>query len=93
MAQQPFRRDFVLANDIGLHARPAALLVQTAARFDARVRVDCRGKAADARSLFSLLALGAGRGSTITVQAEGPEAEAALAAIAALIGGGFAEGA
>jgi phosphotransferase system HPr (HPr) family protein len=93
MTQRPLQQDFVLANDIGLHARPAALLVQTAARFDARVRVLCRGKSADARSLFSLLALGAGRGSTITIQADGREAEAALAAIAALIGRGFAEGA
>ena len=83
------QQEFVLENATGLHARPAALLVQTVARFDARVRVGHRGRTADARSLFSLLALGAGHGSTITVETEGAEAEAALTAIAALIGSGF----
>lgn len=91
MAGEAVQREYMLDRGIGLHARPAALLVQTAARFDARVRVVHGGKSADARSLFSLLALGAGHGSTITVQVEGAEAEAALAAIGALIEGGFAE--
>jgi phosphotransferase system HPr (HPr) family protein len=85
------RREFILTNATGLHARPAAALVRTAARYGARVEVVCGGRVADAKSLLSLLSLGAGHGSTIRIQAAGADADAALAAIAALIAGGFAE--
>ncbi len=89
---QMLEQQFALANAVGLHARAATLLVQTAARFKATVYVRHRARTADARSLLSLLSLGAGRGSTITVHAEGEDAAQALAAIADLIAGNFGEG-
>ncbi len=83
--------EFLLTNAVGLHARPAAQLVRTVAPFTARVQLTCGGRTAEARSLLSLLALGAGRGSLISVRAEGEDAEAALAAIAALVARNFDE--
>lgn len=83
--------EFVLGNEVGLHARPAALLVKSAARFTARITVTRGDRAADARSLFSLLALGATRGAAVMVRAEGPDAREALAAIAALFENNFSE--
>ncbi|MGB9775264.1 MAG: HPr family phosphocarrier protein [Anaerolineae bacterium] len=65
----------------GLHARPAARFVQTARRFHSRVRVLYGGREADAKSLLSLLALGVEPEAVITIQAEGEDAEEALAAL------------
>jgi phosphocarrier protein FPr len=79
-------------NPHGLHARPAARFVQTASSFDARVRVrdvtNGRGPA-DASSLNAVAMLGATQGHTIEVSASGPQASAALEAIAALAARGF----
>ena len=72
---------------LGLHARPAARIVETAARFDARVTLadeTTGGDPADARSLSALVTLGARQGHTLLARASGPEAAAALAALAAL---------
>ena len=84
-------QEFTLGNAVGLHARPAAQLVQTLARFTATVRVSHGGRTVDARSILSLLSLGATRGSTISVRVEGADAPDALTAIAALIAGNFGE--
>lgn len=71
----------VLADPEGLHARPAAALVRTVARFDARVTVD----GAEASSLLALLALGLRTGVEVRVRATGPEAGAARAAVVDLL--------
>lgn len=79
-------------NKVGLHARPAALFVQTAARFkDTRVEVVKDGAARDAKSILSVLTLGVSQGTTITVRAEGPQAEAALDALTDLVDRDFDE--
>src|SRR2546423_13590626 len=71
-------RQLTITNKVGLHARPAALFVQTAARFkDTRVEVVKDGMVRDAKSILSVLTLGVGQGTTITVRAEGPQADAA----------------
>ena len=81
-------------NRLGLHARPAALLVRTAAGFDARVRVtdatNGRGPVS-ARSLNGVGTLGARRGDELVIGASGPEATAALAAVSRLADEGFGE--
>jgi multiphosphoryl transfer protein len=85
-----------LLNPHGLHARPAARLIEAAAQFDARVEVENvtsgRGPVS-ARSLNALATLGARRGTQIVVRASGPEAAAALAAVRELAESGFGEGA
>jgi phosphocarrier protein HPr len=75
------RVDFTVMDPIGLHARPAGELVKTAARHQARVRLELGGKAADARSIVQLLGLGVRQGSVVTVTAEGADEADALAAV------------
>ena len=69
-------RQLTITNKVGLHARPAALFVQTAARFrDTRVEVLKDGLIRDAKSILSVLTLGVSQGTTITVRADGPQAD------------------
>jgi phosphocarrier protein HPr len=81
-----------ITNKVGLHARPAALFVQTAARFkDTRVEVVKDGLVRDAKSILGVLTLGVSQGTTITVRAEGPQADAAVAALTDLVSRDFDE--
>lgn len=82
---------FTLNNPAGLHARPASLFVQTAARFQARVEVQGRGRTADATSIIGILSLGARQGETILVRASGADAQAALDALSELVQANFYE--
>ena len=85
-------RQLTIQNAVGLHARPAALFVRTAAGFkDTSVQLIANGLTRDAKSLLNVLALAVGPGTTITVRADGPQAEAALAALADLVARDFDE--
>ncbi len=70
-----------IEDEVGLHARPAAVFVRTAAGFDASITVTRDDRRADAKSLLEVLQLEAGKGVVITVTAEGDDADAALAAL------------
>jgi phosphocarrier protein len=85
------RRDLVIRNRLGLHARAAARFVSTAGRFRARVTAGRDGRVMDGKSILGILLLGASRGTTVEVTAEGPDEEEAMAALAALVEGGFGE--
>jgi phosphotransferase system HPr (HPr) family protein len=76
-----------LPADVDLHARPAAEFVRTAMRFDASITVQAGDGRSDAKSLLSVLALGARRGSTLVLGADGADADAALEALAACVAG------
>jgi len=67
----------------GLHARPAAKFVQAASRFSSRIVIREDGREADAKSLIALLGLTIRPSSEITLAADGPDADEALAALAA----------
>lgn len=85
-------RTFTLTNATGLHARPASVFVQTVQKFagtDVFVRKGERE--VNARSLLSVLSLGVGSGESITIRCQGPQANEALEALAALVEGGFGE--
>ena len=84
-------RQVVIPNKRGLHARAAAKFVTLAERFGASVDVVKDGQVVAARSIMGLMMLGAGRGSTIELRAEGWDAKEALDALAALVEGGFDE--
>jgi phosphocarrier protein HPr len=75
----------VITNKIGLHARPAALLIQEAARFQSQIHLQSGEKAANARSLTGILKLGAQMGAEITIRAEGEDAGEAVQALVALV--------
>jgi phosphotransferase system HPr (HPr) family protein len=80
-----------IMNAVGLHARPAALFVQTANKFVCDLMVTNGDSEGDAKSILDLLLLGANQGCTITVSAEGPDAEEALAALKELHAQNFGE--
>lgn len=76
-------RTITLGGD--LHARPAGALAVTAARFGAKISVVAGERSADARSVLGVMGLGAASGQEITVRAEGPDADEAVAAIIAVL--------
>jgi phosphocarrier protein len=82
---------FEILNRLGLHARAAALVVDTASRFDADITVVKDGQAVNGKSIMGLMMLAAAQGSTVEVIALGPEAAEAVEAIGALIAGRFNE--
>lgn len=80
-----------IVNRLGLHARAAAKLVQTAAGFDSRVTLVKDGDEVDAKSILGILLLAAGQGESIVVRCEGEDEEAALEAVERLIADRFHE--
>jgi phosphotransferase system HPr (HPr) family protein len=87
--------DIEVRNPSGLHARPAALFVETARRFSADVRITNLNrnpqKMASARSLLAVLALGITRGHTIRIVAHGADAKQAVSALRELVESGLGE--
>ena len=78
-----------VSNPLGLHARAAARFVHAATAFVSRIRVARGDREMDGKSIMGLLLLGAAQGSVITLSADGPDEQAALAALAGLVGRGF----
>ena len=74
-----------IASKVGLHARPAAAVVKAANELPTVVTIAKDDRAVDARSMLSILSLGAEHGDTVQVSAEGPEAAAAVATMVALL--------
>ncbi|PRY34352.1 dihydroxyacetone kinase phosphoryl donor subunit DhaM [Umezawaea tangerina] len=85
------RLDVVLTNEVGLHARPSALLARTVAELDADVVVRFGGEEADAKSVLALMGLGAPEGARIEVVASGKDADEALRRVEELAERGFDE--
>jgi phosphocarrier protein len=81
----------VIANKNGLHARPAAEIVKTAARFASDIVIVRDDLEVNGKSIMGVLMLAAECGSTITLRASGPDESAAVDAIATLISGRFGE--
>jgi phosphocarrier protein HPr len=74
-----------IKNKLGLHARAAALWVQTAARFESDIQVTKEEQTVDGKSILGLMMLAAAQGSTIEVRACGPQAAEALKALEELV--------
>lgn len=84
-------RSLEVKNRLGIHARVAAQLVQTANRFEARILLEFNGQAVDARSILGILTLCCPMGSYLSVEADGPDAEEAMAAFERLFDEKFGE--
>ena len=84
-------RELPIINKRGLHARASAKFVQTVERFDADVRVRRGQEVVGGTSIMGLMMLGAGPGTTITVEATGRQANEVVEALAALVSGRFTE--
>lgn len=80
-----------ICNKLGLHARAASKLANTANQFGSQIKVSCNGKTIDAKSIMSLMLLAACKGTDITVFADGKDENNAIEAVIALIDNRFDE--
>jgi phosphocarrier protein len=86
-------QDIVVSNRLGLHARASAKLVQLVQGFKATVWLINRGREVNAQSIMGVMMLAAGMGTPLTIRADGPDEELALAAVVELFERKFDEGA
>ena len=91
MPSQRIIKDLIVKNAHGLHARSGALLAKTANQFESEVTPEKNGQSVNGKSIMGVLMLAASQNSVLTVTVEGTDAEAAMAAIAALFEAGFNE--
>ena len=91
-ADERAERSIVIQNELGLHARAATKLVQTASKFPCEVTVAKDGHEVNGKSIMGVLMLVASKGTTVVLRAKGDRAQEAVAAIAALIDDKFGEG-
>lgn len=84
------RRNVTVVNQLGIHARPATLLVQAAARYEADIFLS-KGDVSriNGKSIMGVMMLAAEQGAEVLVEAEGSDAEAAVQAVSDLLGGDF----
>ena len=85
------RGQLTIMNPLGLHARPAAKLVDCAARYTSEIRLTHQGQAIDAKSIMSVLMLAAPCGAILEVTLDGNDEQAALEALEVLFSNGFGE--
>ncbi len=85
------RRDLKLTNRLGLHARAASKLVQTASQFDAEVWLERDSRRVNAKSIMGVLMLAAPCGAELVLEVDGPDEEKAVEALAGLIERRFGE--
>lgn len=78
-------KEMEIKNSQGLHARPATLLVQKATRFKCDIKIEHKGKSANAKSLIGILSLGISKGANITLSTKGSDENVALKEIVELI--------
>ena len=86
-----YEKNFVIKNKLGLHARPAALLVQTANRFKCEIEIEKDGEKVNGKSIMGIMTLAAGVGTPITVYTSGEDAKQAMEEISKLILNNFGE--
>src|SRR5213594_5211453 len=84
-AEMKVTKELVVLNKLGIHARPAAMFVKTANRFDCEVFVEKDGEKVNGKSIMGLMMLAAGPGSKLSVHAEGADAAKALSELESLL--------
>ncbi len=85
------RAEVLIVNRLGLHARPSAALTQLATRFTADIWLSKGARRVNGKSIMGVMMLAAAKGSTLVIEADGKDEEAAIEALGALIGSGFGE--
>lgn len=83
--------ELTVTNRLGIHARPAASIVQRVLSFDSDVHINFNGNRVNAKSIMGLLTLAATRGSRLTIHCKGHDAEEAMKAVKELFASGFGE--
>ncbi|APV49334.1 phosphocarrier protein HPr [Betaproteobacteria bacterium GR16-43] len=87
------KKNIVISNKLGLHARASAKLTQMAASFQSGVFLSRNGRRVNAKSIMGVMMLAAGLGSTVEIEAEGTDEQAAIDALEKLFNDKFGEGA
>jgi phosphocarrier protein HPr len=86
------KRTVQISNKLGLHARASAKLTQAASKFESGVWISRNGRRVNAKSIMGVMMLAAGLGSSVELETEGPDEDAAMTAIEALFNDKFGEG-
>ena len=86
------KKEIIIINKLGLHARASSKLTQTASQFSCDIWVEKSGRRVNAKSIMGVMMLAAAKGSTITIDADGVDENVAMAALQALINDYFGEG-
>jgi len=86
------QREVEIVNKLGLHARASAKLTQVAGEYQSEVWLSRNGRRVNAKSIMGVMMLAAGKGSNVTVETSGPDEDAAMQAVTALIADKFGEG-
>ena len=86
------RRAVKVSNKLGLHARASAKLTQLASRFQSAIWIERNGRRVNAKSIMGVMMLAAGMGSTVEIETDGPDEQAALDEIGNLFDDKFGEG-
>ena len=84
-------RNVVITNSSGLHARPATFFIQKANAYKCSLWIEKEDRRVNAKSLLGVLSLGIAKGMTVTLLADGPDEESAIAVLVALIDSEFSE--
>lgn len=85
------KKEFIIQNKLGLHARPVAMFVKCANRFQSEITVEKNNDCVNGKSIMGMMMLAAGKGSYLSIAADGPDAEVALNALEQLINDKFGE--
>ncbi|MCL0049042.1 HPr family phosphocarrier protein [Dehalococcoidia bacterium] len=85
------QQSFIIQNKVGLHARPAVVLVQAVSKFKANIVIEKDGKKVSAKSILGVLSLGAEKGAKIMVEADGEDEENAIKAFEELVANNFGD--
>ena len=86
------QRDVVVANEAGIHARPAAEIVKLAAKFRSEIVISRDGLEVNAKSIMGVMMLAAGLGADVEIEADGDDEQSAMDAIVGLVNDKFGEG-
>lgn len=84
-------RSVIVTHKVGLHARPASVFVQTAGKFKSDITVSCEDRNANAKSILTVLTLGAHQGAEIMIKADGEDAQDAVDTLVELVESNFGE--
>ncbi|MFO7819904.1 MAG: HPr family phosphocarrier protein [Halanaerobacter sp.] len=85
------KKEVIIGNKIGLHARPASVLINNAVQFEAEMKMIYEDQEANLKSIISLMSLAVGPGEEVTIKAEGEDEEAALNKVVEVIENQFKE--
>ena len=73
--------EYIITDELGIHARPAGLLVKEAKKYNAKITLSAKGKTTDAGKLMMVMGMGIKQGDVVSIQAEGEDEDAAIDAM------------